>query len=70
MTTRDPRVDHLEGVLERIASEQTELRQDMRDLRSKVLTEIRSRLNTLLTVNLVMWISIISTLMGLFFTVG
>jgi hypothetical protein len=65
MTIRDPRVDRLEGVLERIAAEQSELYQDMRDVRA----EIRSRFNTLLTVNLVMWVPIIGTLIGLFVTV-
>jgi hypothetical protein len=59
MPNRNPRVDRLEGVLERIASEQTELRQDMRDLRQdmhelryELLAEIRSLFNTLLTVSL------------------
>lgn len=68
MTLRDPRVDRLEGIMERIASEQSEIRQDMRDLRAELITEIRSRLNTLLTVNLVMWVTIIGAIIGVIFT--
>ena len=32
MTSADPRVEHMEGVLERISVEQSEIRQDMRHM--------------------------------------
>jgi hypothetical protein len=60
----DPRVDRLEGVLERMAQEQSELRQDMREMRQ----DIRSRFNTLLMVNFLLWVATIGTMVGFFVT--
>ena len=36
MATADPRVEHMEGVLERISVEQGEIRQDMRQIRQYI----------------------------------
>jgi hypothetical protein len=68
MTTRDPRGDRLEGVLERIASEQTQIRRDISDLRIELRAELRTWFGTLLAVNVVMWVIVIALLVWVFFT--
>jgi hypothetical protein len=70
VTTRDPRVEQLEGGLARIATEQTKARQDIRDLRFELMTAIRAGFVTLLLVNLIMWVIVLGMLFGLVFTGG
>ncbi len=60
--TQDFRIDRLEGVIERVTAEQSELRQDMRDLRSDI--------RTLLVVNIGLWATTIAAIIGLFFKGG
>ena len=93
--TQDPRIDRLEGVLERIIADQAEYRQDMREMRAEfhrenqqmrtefqaetqqmrtesrqetqeIRIEIRSRFNTLLIVNIALWVATIGTFVGFF----
>jgi hypothetical protein len=95
--TQDPRIDRLEGVLERIIADQAEYRQDMREMRAEfhrenqqmrtefqaetqqmrtesrqetqeIRVEIRSRFNTLLIVNIALWVATIGTFVGFFLT--
>ena len=61
MTQSDPRVDRMEGVLERIAAEQSEMRQDMRDLRADI--------NTLQTRMLQLWLGTMGTMMAGFIAI-
>jgi hypothetical protein len=68
MTTADPRVDRVEGLLERIATEQTQLRHDISDLRIELRAELRPWFCTLLAVNLVIWVTVIALLVWVFFT--
>ena len=82
--TQDPRIDRMEGVLERIIADQAEYRQDMRQMRAEfqsetqqmrndsrqeaqeIRSEIRSRFNTLLIINIALWVTTIGTLVGFF----
>ena len=100
--TQDPRIDRMEGVLERIIADQAEYRQDMREMRAEfhrenqqlraefqqmrtefqaetqqmrnesrqeiqeIRVEIRSRFNTLLIVNVALWVATIGTFVGFF----
>ena len=93
--TQDPRIDRMEGVLERIIADQAEYRQDMREMRAEfhretqqmrtefqaetqqmraefrqevqeIRIEIRSRFNTLLIVNVALWVATIGTFVGFF----
>ena len=93
--TQDPRIDRMEGVLERIIADQAEYRQDMREMRAEfhrenqqmraefqsetqqmrndsrqeaqeIRSEIRSRFNTLLIINIALWVTTIGTLVGFF----
>ncbi len=93
--TQDPRIDRMEGVLERIIADQAEYRQDMREIRAEfhrenqqmrtefqaetkqmrsesrqeiqeIRIEIRSRFNTLLIVNIALWVATIGTFVGFF----
>ena len=82
--TQDPRIDRMEGVLERIIADQAEYRQDMRQMRTgfqsetqqmrndsrqeaqEIRSEIRSRFNTLLIINIALWVTTIGTLVGFF----
>ena len=59
--TQDPSIDRMEGILERVVAEQSEFRQDLREMR----IEIRSRSNTLLVVNLALWATTIGAITGL-----
>ena len=61
--TTDPRINRLEGVVEELGKEVRELRSDFRSLRS----ELNSRLNTQLTVSVVLWLTTIGSIIGLFF---
>ena len=40
--TQDPRLDRMEGVLERMISDQAEYRQDMRDMRTAFQREMQA----------------------------
>ncbi len=61
--TQESRIDRLEGIVERLAVEQAENRQDMRDMRR----EMDSRFRTLLLVNIALWVTSIGSIIGLFF---
>ena len=65
MTQSDPRVDRMEGVLERIAVEQSEMRQDMREFRQ----ETRSDMNALQTRMLQLWLGTMGTMMAGFIAI-
>ena len=63
MTQSDPRVDRMEGVLERIAAEQGEMRQDMRELHQD-MREIRRDMNGLQTRMIQLWLGTMGTMMA------
>ena len=76
MTSNEERIARLEGIAEVTASrlndiqaEISDIRGEMRAMRQELYTEIRSGRNTLLMVSLLMWITTIGTLLGLFFGV-
>ena len=80
MVSNEERKSHLEGIAEatgsqlgdiraEIRSTRQELETEIRALRQDLQTEIRSVRNTLLMVTLLMWMTTIGTLLGLFFGV-
>jgi hypothetical protein len=68
MTQSDPRVDRLEGVLERIVAEQSEMRQDMRDFRQD-MREIRGEIGNMQTRMLQLWLGTMGTMMAGFIAI-
>ena len=59
--------------MERLAVEQAENRQDMRDFRAEMRDmrrEMDSRFRTLLLVNIALWVTTIGSIIGLFFRGG
>ena len=61
--TQDTRIDRLEGMMERVNAELSEMRQDMRDMRA----EMESKFRTLLLVNVGLWATTVGAIIGLFF---
>lgn len=76
MVSNEERKSRLEGIAEAtgsqlvgIRAEMSDLRAEIRSVRQDLQTEIRSVRNTLLMVTLLMWMTTIGTLLGLFFGV-
>ena len=78
MVSNEERIARLEGIAEvtqeqlgdirsEIRSTRQDLQAEIRSTRQDLQADIRSTRNTLLMVNLVLWITTIGTLFGLFF---
>ncbi len=67
MVSNEERISRLGGIAEVTQSQLGEIRWEMRALRQDLQAEIRSTRNTTLKVNLVLWMTTIGTLFGLFF---
>jgi chromosome segregation ATPase len=83
VVSNEERISRLEGIAEATAGqlgdiraeinglrgEMSDLRAEIRAMRQELYAEIRSNRNTLLMVTLLMWMTTIGTLLGLFFGV-
>ena len=65
--TQDARIDRLEGMMERLVSELTEIRQDMRDIRAdlrSMQSTTDSKFRTMLLVNTGLWGTTVASIIG------
>ncbi len=64
--TQDPRIDRLEGIMERVVAELSEIRQDLRSMQSATDSKFR----TLILINVGLWATTVASIIGLFFKNG